>query len=200
MGCRINRLTFGVVGAVMLLAGLSARPALAQSSSANQERWLHVRVDSTDAKGDTVRVNVPLALAEAVLSNFDHDRIHHGRIRVGHDDFDGTDLRAMVQAIQNARDGEFVTVQSRDQDVRVAKQDGTLLVHVVDKNRSRDAQNVDVKIPMTVVDALLAPGNDELDVVAAIKALGAHGDTEIVNVKDGQNTVRVWLDTKNTAD
>jgi hypothetical protein len=200
MGCRINRLTFGVVGAVMLLAGLSARPALAQSSSANQERWLHVRVDSTDAKGDTVRVNVPLALAEAVLSNFDHDRIHHGRIRVGHDDFDGTDLRAMVQAIQNARDGEFVTVQSRDQDVRVAKQDGTLLVYVVDKNRSRDAQNVDVKIPMTVVDALLAPGNDELDVVAAIKALGAHGDTEIVNVKDGQNTVRVWLDTKNTAD
>jgi hypothetical protein len=200
MGCRINRLTFGVLGAVMLLAGLSARPALAQSSSANQERWLHVRVDSTDAKGDTVRVNVPLSLAEAVLSNFDHDRIHHGRISVGHEDFNGTDLRAMVQAIKNARDGEFVTVQSRDQDVRVAKQDGTLLVHVTDKSRYHDSQNVDVKLPMNVVDALLAPGNDELDVVAAIKALGAHGDTEIVNVKDGQNTVRVWLDTKNSAD
>lgn len=200
MGCRINRLTFGVVGAVMLLAGLSVRPALAQNAPANQERWLHVRVDSTDAKGDTVRVNVPLSLAEVVLSNFDHDRIHHGRIRVGNEDFNGTDLRAMVQAIRDARDGEFVTVQSRDQDVRVAKQDGTLIVHVTDKNRSHDSQNVDVKMPMNVVDALLAPGNDELDVVAAIKALGAHGDTEIVNVKDGTNTVRVWLDTKNTTE
>lgn len=75
-----------------------------------------------------------------------------------------------------------------------------MLVHVVDKHRSRDAENVDVKIPLTVVNALVAPGNNELDVVAAIKALAAHGDTEIVNVKDGNNTVRVWLDSKSAAE
>lgn len=199
MSRHLNRLTFGMLGAVMLLAGLTVRPADAQNAG-GAASWLHVRVDSTDSKGDTVRVNVPLALAEVVLANFDHDRIHHGRIQVGHEDFNGADLHAMLDAVRNSPDGEFVTVQSRDEDVRVAKQGGILLVHVVDKHHSRDAENVDVKIPLAVVNALVAPGNNELDVVAAIKALAAHGDTEIVNVKDGNNTVRVWLDSKNSAE
>ena len=30
------------------------------TTSAKQDRWLHVRVISSDAKGETVRVNVPL--------------------------------------------------------------------------------------------------------------------------------------------
>jgi len=42
---------------------------------------------------------------------------------------------------------------------------------------------------------------DELDVLAALRALSAHGgDTELVSVKDEENTVRVWLDSKNSSD
>jgi hypothetical protein len=51
-----------------------------------------------------------------------------------------------------------------------------------------------------VVDALFSAGKDELDVVAALHALSASGDTELVSVKDEQNTVRVWIDSKNLAD
>jgi hypothetical protein len=51
-----------------------------------------------------------------------------------------------------------------------------------------------------VVAALLSGGKDELDLVAALQALGDHPDTELVTVEDGENTVRVWLDSKNTAD
>jgi len=54
---------------------------------------------------------------------------------------------------------------------------------------------------MKVVDALFSAGKDELDIVAALRALSAHGgDTELVSVKSDENTVRVWLDSKNVSD
>ena len=59
---------------------------------------------------------------------------------------------------------------------------------------------VEVKVPMKVVDALFSAGKDELDVVAALRALSANGNTELVNVKDEENTVRVWIDSKNVSD
>ena len=91
-----------------------------------------------------------------------------------------------------------MTVSSRDSDVRVAKQANVLIVHAVDRHEGKRDQNVEVRVPMTVVNALLAPGNDELDLVGASRALAASGATELVNVKDGSNTVRVWLDSSNT--
>src|SRR5712692_12536 len=45
------------------------------TTSASKDRWLHVRVISSDAKGETVRVNVPLELAEKVLPTINKERI-----------------------------------------------------------------------------------------------------------------------------
>jgi len=59
---------------------------------------------------------------------------------------------------------------------------------------------VEVKVPMKVVDALFSAGKDELDVVAALRALSGNGDTELVNVKDSENTVHIWIDSRNLAD
>jgi len=53
---------------------------------------------------------------------------------------------------------------------------------------------------MKVVDALFSSGKDELDVVAALHALSSNGDTELVSVKDDENTVRIWIDSKNVSD
>ena len=175
-----------------------AKPA-PSTSSEKGERWLHVRVISTDGKGETVRVNVPLELAEKVLPAVNHDRLHHGKVRIDSSDRNDVDLRAVVEAIRTAKEGEYVTVQGDDNDVRVAKQGNHLAIHVVDKGGSKKSQ-VEVKVPMTVIDALLSAGKDELDLVAALHALGAQGDTELVSVKDSENTVTVWLDSKNVAD
>jgi hypothetical protein len=173
-------------------------PAPAMASAPDQ--WLHVRVICSDAKGETVRVNVPLELAEKVLPTINKDRLHDGKVKLdlAHANND-VDLRAMVDAIRTSKDGEFVTVQSKDNDIRVAKKDGYLLVHIIDKEHAKKSQ-VEVKVPMKVVDALFSAGKDELDVVAALHALGAQGDTELVSVKDDENTIRVWLDSKNVAD
>jgi hypothetical protein len=169
------------------------------TTSVSKDRWLHVRVISTDAKGETVRVNVPLELAEKVLPAIHQERIHDGKVKIDNAHVNDVDLRALVEAIRTTKDGEFVTVQSNDCDVRVAKQSNYLIIHVLDKQNSKKSE-VEVKVPMKVIDALFSAGKDELDLVAALHALSAQGDTELVSVKDHENTVRVWLDSKNVTD
>jgi hypothetical protein len=183
------------------LAQSTAAPASSTQSttSASKDRWLHVRVISSDAKGETVRVNVPLELAEKVLPAINKDRLHAGRVKIDNAHMDDVDLRALVEAIRTAKDGEFVTVQSNDCDVRVAKQTNHLIIHVLDKQNAKKSE-VEIKVPMKVIDALFSAGKDELDLVAALHALSSQGDTELVSVKDHENTVRVWLDSKNVTD
>jgi hypothetical protein len=175
--------------------GGSGQTVLASS----HDRWLHVRVTNPDRNEETVRVNVPLELAEKVLPTINKDRLHSGRVRFDDIDCHGVDLRALLDAVRTSKDGEFVTVQSKESDVKVAKRNGTLFVHVFEKNRPKKSE-VEVKIPMRVVDALFSAGKDELDLVAGLRALSSQGDTELVSVKDQENTVRVWLDSKNISD
>ena len=178
-----------------------AKPAPSRSSAAaeNAERWLHVRVISTDGRGETVRVNVPLELAEKVLPAVNHDRLHNGKVRIDPSEMNDVDLRALMEAIRTAKEGQYVTVEGDDNDVRVAKEGNHLTIHVRDKSASKKSQ-VEVKVPIKVIDALLSAGKDELDLVAALHALGAQGDTELVSVQDSENTVKVWVDSKNVAD
>ena len=178
-----------------------AKPAASTSSATAEkgERWLHVRVISTDGRGETVRVNVPLELAEKVLPAVNHERLHNGKVRIDSSDMNDVDVRAVMDAIRTAKDGEYVTVQSDDNDVRVAREGNHLIIHVLDKGGARKSR-VEVKVPTKVIDALLSAGKDELDLVAALHALGEQGDTELVSVKDRDSTVKVWLDSKNVAD
>src|SRR5580698_2229641 len=177
--------------------GIRAQTSTSPSStSGHGERWLHVRVISTNSKGETVRVNVPLDMAEKVLPAIDHDRLHNGKVRIGCMDCDGVDVRTLFEAVRTAKDGEYVTVQSNDADISVMKKEGMLFVHVHDKNKPKHSQ-VEVKVPLKVVEALLSGSKDELDIVAGLHALAGQGDVELVSVKDDDNTIRVWLDSKN---
>jgi hypothetical protein len=206
-------LTLSPLGALAQTSTKPSSPA-AENSAASKDRWLHVRVISTDAKGETVRVNVPLELAEKVLPAVNHDRLHDGKVKIDEGRVNDVDLRTIVDAVRTSKDGEFVTVQKDDCDVRVAKQNNYLIVHVVEKcfhgkcGEEKDASakmdgtksQVEIKIPMKVIDALFSAGKDELDLVAALRALSTQGDQELVSVKDRENTVRVWLDSKNVSD
>jgi hypothetical protein len=186
--------------AVTPISGFSQNSSGKSSEPAKQDRWLHVRVDNPDSKEETVRVNVPLELAERVLPTINRDRLQSGKVKIDEIDCHGVDLRALLDAVRTSKDGEFVTVQNKDSDVRVAKQNNYFLVHVVDRKHASKKSHVEVKIPMKVVDALFSAGKDELDLVAGLRALSTQGDTELVSVKDDENTVRVWLDSKNVSD
>jgi hypothetical protein len=206
----LDRRASAAFAAAVLLAPIALYAqsvSITSDSSKTSDRWLHVRVVSTESKNETVRVNVPLDMAEKVLPAINKDRLHNGKVRFNDTDMNGVDLKTILDAIRTAKDGEFVTVQSNDSDVRVAKQAGYMFVHVTEKmpsstknGKPSEKSRVEVKIPMKVVDALFSAGKDELDIVAALHALSAHGDTELVSVKSDDNTVRVWLDSKNISE
>ena len=206
----ILKFAFGLALATVVLAPAAT---FAQSASSTKDQWIHVRVENKDNSGETVRVNVPIELAEKVLPAINKDKLHNGKVHIDSAHMEDVDLRALLDAVRTSKDGEYVTVQSHENDVRVAKSGGYLLIHVVDKSGNKAAakstdgktvslhqSNVEIKVPMKVVDALFSAGKDELDIVAALHALSANGDTELVSVKDSENTVRVWIDSKNVAD
>jgi hypothetical protein len=203
----------GVVLTAILLSPLST-PAQTTSSS---DQWIHVRVESKDEGGETVRVNVPVEMAVKVLPAIQNQHLRDGKIQICAHHLNDVDLHAMLDAVRSSKDGEYVTVQGAEDDVRIAKNAGYLYIHVVEKNRAAQADQdsgskkmhakpasgeskVEVKVPMKVVDALLSSGKDELDLVAALHALSSSGETELVRVKDDENTVRVWIDSKNVPD
>src|ERR1700736_1059562 len=139
-----------LLSAMVVLAGASA--AFGQSGSA-KDRWLHVRVINSDNKGETVRVNIPLELAENVLPTINKNHLHNGKVTIDQAHMNDVDVRALLNAIRTAKDGEYVTVQGTDQDVRVAKEGGRLLVRVKDNKGSKSNKSqVDIKIPMHVIE------------------------------------------------
>ncbi len=187
----MKRLLPGLIAMILAVGALDARAT---------DRWLHIRVDDSGNEGERVRVNVPLELAEKVLPCIHSDKLHHGRVKI-EGNLEGVNLRDLMNAVRSAADGEFVTVQNRQENVRVAKQGNSFLVKVREKHSTRKdaSQTVDIKVPFQVVEALLSGGEGELDVVAALHSLKTTADTELVNVNDGAQIVRIWVDSRSTA-
>lgn len=172
---------------------LAAASALA--GTATGVRYLHVRVNNPTTH-ELVRVNVPLALAEKVIPAINHGQLREGKVCIGDFKANDVNIRAILDALKTAPEGEFVTVQDTDNNVRVAKEHGQLVVHVIDQKGN---ENVDVTIPWQVAQALISDTTDnELNVEAAVKALETVGDTTLVRVNDHDETVRVWVDSNNT--
>jgi hypothetical protein len=194
----MRRALLGMVGIL-----LGATMAWAQAP----ERWLHIRVVSTDAKGEIVRVNVPMSVAEQVLPAIHAKDLDDGKVRI-RGKMNDVDVRALLDAVAKSPDNEFVTVESRDENVRVAKSGEYLLVKVRDhkfkgKNEDKEKpEQVDIKVPISVVKALLSntESKDELNVLAALQALKAYENLDLVTVTDNDQTVRIWVDSRNTTD
>ena len=170
---------------------LSATMALAVTAT----RYLHVKVTNPTSH-ELVRVNVPLILAEKIIPAINHGELRDGKVHIGHMNADEVNVRAILDALKTAPEGEFVTVQNLSDDVRVAKEHGQVVVHVIDKDSK---ENVDVTVPWDVVEALVSnTADDQLNVEAAIKALQNVGDTTLVRVSGSDENVRVWIDSRNT--
>ena len=180
------------LSAAMVTGMATAVPA------APAERYLHIKVDDP-SKGESVNVNVPLSMAEKILPTVNKGSLHNGHVTIGKADLNDVDVRAILDALRTAQDNEFVTVKEKDQEVRVAKSNGNIIVHVRDSGK--ESQKVDVTVPMKVVDALLSTAKEnELDVAAALRALSDAGDALLVTVQDATQHVRIWVDSRNTQD
>jgi hypothetical protein len=198
---KIEKRTAVAVGIVALVAAVLLVTGIGRARAANApERYLHVRVDG-GVDGEKVNVNVPLALAEQVLPAINHGQLHSGKVKVdlGKMNTGDVDVKAVLQAVRNSPDNEFVTVQQADQDVRVAKSGDNIVVHVRSKGgKDKESEKVDVTVPLSIVEAVLKNNADgEIDLNAVLHALENTGDNFVINVKDAEQTVHVWVDGKN---
>jgi hypothetical protein len=184
---------------IVTLCALAATVATAPAALAGPgERYLHVKVEDA-TKGESVNVNVPLSMAEKILPTLNKGNLHNGHVTIGSADINDVDIHAILDALRTAPDNEFVTVKEKDEDVRVAKSNGNLVVHVRDGKKG--GEKVDITVPMKVVDALLSNAKDnELDVSAAIRALSDAGDALLVTVEDATEHVRIWVDSKSASE
>jgi hypothetical protein len=191
---------FQIVTVFCLLA--AALLAATAAMAAPGDRYLHVKVDDAD-KGESVNINLPLSVAEKILPTVNKGHLHGGTVSISDADIEGVDIKAILDAIRTAPDNEFVTVKEKDQDVRVAKSNGNLLIHVRDNSSGKDkhGQRVEITVPMKVVDALFSTAKqNELDISAAIRALDGAGEMLLVSVEDASQHVKIWVDSRSSTD
>ncbi len=87
---------------IVALAFLTLVPAptLAQNASA-RDQWIHVRVESKDDGGETVRVNEPVEMAEKILPVINHENLHNGKVHIDCAHMEDVDLRALLDAVRS---------------------------------------------------------------------------------------------------
>jgi len=171
--------------------------ALVTGVAVAQDRWLHVSVQDFDSADDHISINLPLSAIEGMLSGTEIDGLRNGKIHLGdHADLDGIDLREVLLALRDAPDSEFVTIRSREDSVRVAKEDGYLLVNVDEAHGDR----VRVRMPMEVVDVLLEAEDQEVDVVRLLDALEVLDGTDLISVDSNDTRIRIWIDSDNAGE
>jgi hypothetical protein len=184
--------------AVLLVAGGLAFWAASAADTAG--KWLHVRVVGDGDKNESVRVNLPIAVLETMAESIQAEHFKEGQVHLGDTGLKAAQLRAAWESIRTSKDMEFVTIDSDDENVRVAKAGRHLVIKVNEGGARGRRGTVDVKLPIEVMDALLDAPEGQLNVKAAIQALVEFGTGDIVQVHDGTSRVRIWIDDSSASD
>ena len=170
------------------------------ASASFADQWLHVKIEGAD--DERVTVNLPLSLMEAAVAMIPEDVTQEmeGEIQVAIDDvdMDWEDLRTFWESVKDTPETTFATVETKDETVVVKKEGQFLKVRTTEMGEN--GANVDVQLPMAVVDALFSGPEGTLNFSAAVRALAEEGSGHLVQIQDGNETVRVWIDDNETAD
>ena len=158
----------------------------------NSNPWLHLEVNENTADPTLVKVNLPLSMIDAALSVVKDENLKSGRLKLDTHDISVADMRRLWSELKKSGNADFVTVQKKDESVKIARQGNFLLVKVTESGKK--ASKVDLRIPFHVVDALLSGPGDELNLKAAITAMQQNGTGEILTVHDNETHVRIWVD------
>ncbi|HVT59693.1 MAG TPA: hypothetical protein VHR45_14985 [Thermoanaerobaculia bacterium] len=191
---------------LLTLGSAAARPTFAT------DLWLHKVHDR--AEDSKVTVNLPLSVVQAATPLLPAESRTSGQLRIDDQDLSVADLRRIWNQVRGLDDATFVTVDGRDGKLRVAKSGRFLLLHAAhaadtaDKGRrslrsdlrevppghNRPGGQVEVRMPLSVVSALLSGEGDRFNVVAALEALAQEGQGELMTVDGDHETVRMWVD------
>ena len=138
--------------------------------------------------GNHIVVPVPLVFAQAALA-IAPMAAPVDKLRVPHEAAEHMGLaREVLEALAAAPDGEFVRVEERDQQVVITKEGRTLKVHVTGKR-----ENVTVNVPLHLALQALPGPDGRIRTAALAGALSSVRFTDLVDVRDGNDHVRVWV-------
>jgi hypothetical protein len=171
-----------------LLAAIAVA-AISTGAAAADDRWIHVRVDDNEGGRARVDIQVPIGMVSGLLPVLNH-RTAAGNLSFDDCDVKLDDLRTAWAAVRGAKDGQYVTVNDDDANVRIAKRGNLVLVNVDERD---GGARVRVKLPLPLVDAALSRG-DRIDLGAVVEALQAAPSGDLVTVEDGDTNVRIWID------
>lgn len=182
---------------LLLVAGLFATTAGASA----QDQWIHVKVEGGH-DGENVTVNLPLSLLSAAAAMIPQDALEEAyddvEIELDELSMSWDDLQDLWDQVRDSPDATYVTVQSRDETVKVWKE-GDFLKIATTEAGDRGTE-VDVTFPLNVVDALFSGPGRRPDFQAALQALADHGPGNLVSIRDGEQTVRIWVDDRNESE
>jgi hypothetical protein len=139
--------------------------------------------------GSRIVVPVPLVLAQAALAVAPAVAPAHELRIPDHEALEHIGLaREVIEALAAAPDGELVRVEERDERVLVVKEGRSLRVRV-----SGPREDVSVNVPLHLALEAL-PGRDgRIRTAALAGALGGVRFTDLVDVRDGDDHVRVYV-------
>jgi hypothetical protein len=157
-------------------------------SAADNDLWLHVKVEEND--NTKVTVNLPMSVIGKALPMLPTEHFDAGHMHLDEMEMSISDMRELWQEVQSTPDATFVTVEEDNEQVKVWKEGGYLMVSVIEDG----GENVEVRVPARVVDALLSGDGEELNLVAAMEALVDEGEGQLVSVTGDNENVRVWVD------
>jgi hypothetical protein len=180
-----------IFGTALLAAALTTAGA---ASAAAADLWLHLKVDGGKRGTEQVEINMPLSMIESFAPMLQGKVKDGGRVRIDDRDYDVAELRRIWRELEDGPDATYVTVNQPDSKVRIAKRGSYLVMTAVERGDGDRGENVEARIPIPVVGALLSGRGDGLDISAALRELARFGEGELMTVTSDEETVRIWID------
>jgi hypothetical protein len=191
----------------------------AAQAGQDPQPWIHLDMTGEQAN---MNLNLPLAAIEAALALAPEAIVDsEGQLQLGGQrEIPVVAIREVWNQMRGAGDIEFANIQDGRQSIRVAREGDTILVNVTgqdgdgaehegdadeDDAEHRDGDHehaehdrdaigeVQIRVPVSVVDALLSGTGETLDVRAAIQELSSLRG-EMVQVIQPDARIRVWID------
>jgi hypothetical protein len=171
----------------MLKAAAALAIPVAMFGAVASTSFLVVDVRETGPDGVRIVLPVPLILAQAAASFVPESQ---ARVDVPEIEEYLPAAEKLVAALRDVPDAELVRVEERDELVTVSKVGDVLEVRV----HGSDGENVSVNVPLSAVEEILASAEGgTIDVRDAIAALRGVSRTNLVEVHDGDEHVKVWI-------
>jgi hypothetical protein len=145
-------------------------------------------VDVREGDGSRIVVPVPLVLAQAAVA-VAPAFVPEKEMQIPPEALEHIGLaREVLEALADAPDCELVRVESRDEQVVIAKEGRSLRVRV-----SGRRENVNVNVPLHLALEALPDERGHIRGAALAGALAGLRFTDLVDVQDGKDHVRIYV-------